>query len=169
MLAYACLANLALSGALWWVGYAAGADWTLASALAWRAGSVIASKVPISLGGLGVREGVLVAGLAGWTASPAAVAAGLVFGLTTALAPPLVALGFWSWFRDSMDQMLRDLKQGLRGIRRFSGKARRPSEVPGPGSPPEVFKNAPCQESRQGAQPAQDPTVPTDPGQDRVW
>lgn len=170
MLAYACLANLALSGGLWWVGRAAGAHWTLASALAWRAGSVIASKVPITVGGLGVREGVLVVGLAGWTSSSAAVAAGLIFGLTTALAPPLVALGFWSWFQDSMDQMLRDLARGLRVIRRSSGKARRPSgmALSGTGSPSEACKNAECQEPHQHADPDQSPTVSTDPGQDRV-
>ncbi|HOU54270.1 MAG TPA: lysylphosphatidylglycerol synthase transmembrane domain-containing protein [Myxococcota bacterium] len=118
MLAYACLANLALTGALWWMGRAAGVAWPLASAMAWRAGSVLLSKIPVSLGGLGVREGVLVAGLAQWTSSPVAVAVGLAFGLITAWVPPVFALSFQSWFRESMVRMMWDLRQGWRFVRR---------------------------------------------------
>jgi len=173
MLAYACLANLVLTVALWWMGVSAGAEWNLSSALAWRAGSVLCSKIPVSLGGLGIREGVLAAGLSRWTSEPVAVAVGLAFGLTTAVVPPLFALGFRSWFRESMDLMIRDLRRGSRflhrGCTRDSERGRSGSRGTGRGPAAGPEEGDPGQ-SRQDQDPrqSQDPAVPTGPGGDGV-
>jgi len=109
ILAYACASHLALSGCLWWMAIAGGAQWTLSEALVWRAASVLASKVPVSLGGIGVREGVLALGLSRAIPASVAVPVGLLHGLLTGLLPPLAALGFRSWFRETAEGMLRDL------------------------------------------------------------
>ena len=126
LLAYACLANLALSGCLWWMAIGAGVEWPLASALAWRAAAVVGSKVPVSLGGLGIREGVLVLGLSGSAEASLAVTVALLFGLTTSLAPPLFALGFWSGLRETTGWMIRDLGRGLRCWRSCRSKPQDP-------------------------------------------
>ncbi len=116
MFAYALGVDLSVVATLQVMANAAGLDVPFAALLVLRHGSVLLAKVPVTVGGYGLREGSLALGLAAYGEAPAAVAVALWFGVCANLVPSLVALLFRPFVARSVERLREDLALGLREV-----------------------------------------------------
>lgn len=114
MFCYSASVHLAFSLALLFMAHAAGLDLPFAAAVAWRSTAVLFGKIPITLGGFGLREGTLALGLAAFGPTPSAVAVALLFGVVSALVPALAALAFQPFLAKTLGLVHDDLRLGGR-------------------------------------------------------
>ena len=107
-----CLFNQLFDAALFALALAAsGADVPLGISTVWVMLALLASKLPLTPGGLGLREGGLVWGLAAWAPSASLVAASLLFGVTKFVLPSLLTLGHLGAWRAALKQLRLDTQQ----------------------------------------------------------
>lgn len=134
MFGYALVADLAVASTLQVMAASARLDVPFAAILAFRHGSLLIDKVPITVGGYGLREGSLALGLSLYGDAPVAVAVALWFGVCSSLVPSLVALMFRPFVSSSLERLRRDLAMGLRQVSALRGARRDPRrERPGSG------------------------------------
>ncbi len=121
MFGYALAADLAVAATLVVMAGAAGLEAPLAAVLVWRHGSVLIGKVPLTVGGYGLREGSLAVGLSAYGEAPVAVAVALWFGVCASLIPSLVALTFRPFVAETVERLRQDLAQGVREVTTLLG------------------------------------------------
>lgn len=116
MFGYALAADLAVAATLAVMAGAAGLDAPFAAVLVWRHGSVLIGKIPVTVGGYGLREGSLALGLSAYGEAPVAVAVALWFGVCASLVPSLVALTFRPFLAGTVERLRQDLARGVREV-----------------------------------------------------
>lgn len=118
MFAYALAADLALAVTLAVMAAAAGIEASFAAILVWRHGSILFGKIPVTVGGYGLREGALALGLSAYGEAPVAVAVAVAlwFGACASLVPSLVALAFRPFVAGALDCLKQDLTRGVREV-----------------------------------------------------
>lgn len=106
-----------------------GIDIPIEQSVFWVTVALLASKLPVSIGGLGVREGILVLGLSSYAPVSALVSIGLLFGLAKWIVPTLVAAAFTRRLRQALRDLSADaadnagrLVQAIRRIRSESDR-----------------------------------------------
>jgi uncharacterized membrane protein YbhN (UPF0104 family) len=116
MVLYCGLAQIALAGALFFLTTSAGLAVPFAVVLAWRTGATLFAKLPVSIGGFGLREGALALGFASFGAAPTVVAASLLFGAVSVLVPSLAALAFYPLLARTLGYLQDDLVRAGRHL-----------------------------------------------------
>lgn len=139
MFGYALAADLAVAATLVVMAGAAGLEAPVAAVLVWRHGSMLIGKVPVTVGGYGLREGSLALGLSAYGEAPVAVAVALWFGVCASLVPSLVALTFRPFVAGTVERLRQDLAQGAREVSVLLGA--RDDRGADPGSPDDVSRS----------------------------
>ena len=114
MVLYCGLVQAALAGSLAVMAGAAGLAVPFAAVLAWRTGATLFAKIPVSIGGFGLRVGALALGLAAFGSAPAAVASALLFGVVSVLVPSLAAFAFYPLLARTLGHVRDDLARAGR-------------------------------------------------------
>ncbi len=116
MFCYSSVTQLLFALALLLMAHAVGLNLSFAAAVVWRSSAMLISKIPITLGGFGLREGVLALGLGAFGPTSSAVAVALLFGVVATLVPALAALSFQPFLARTLGSVHDDIRLGGRTL-----------------------------------------------------